>query len=426
MSAERAPELLDHLFRHQYGRMVAGLTRVFGTDQLDLVEDLVAESMVRALKTWPFAGIPDDPQAWLVRVASNLGMDVLRRRSRERRKQDELRQWAADRAPAAAADGELREIEDDTLRMMFTCCHPGLGASARVALTLKLIGGFGVAEIAAALLAKEATIAQRLSRAKAWLQSRQVAFEVPVGAELGGRLTSVLEVLYLMFNEGYAAHRGEDLVRVDLVAEAVRLTSLLLQVEVLAEPRAHALLALMLLLAARLPARTDAAGELSTLAVQDRSLWDRRAIAAGLHHFERSMRGDQISVFHVEAAITACHAGAPSYADTDWPAILERYDTLSRLQPSPIVHLNRAVAVAKVRGTAAGLAVLRELEDLPSLRSYHLLPATRAVFEWHLGDRSAAAASFAAALALACNDPERAFLERRLAACRAGASAPLF
>jgi RNA polymerase sigma-70 factor (ECF subfamily) len=421
VAADSSGELIEHLFREQYGRMVAGLTRVFGPQQLDLVEDIVAEAMLRALKTWPFEGTPDDPRAWLVRVARNLGLDALRRRATAARKLDELRRWEA----AAPAAGE-QEIADDTLRMMFTCCHPALAAHEQVALTLKTLCGFGVSEIAAALLAKEATIAQRLSRAKARLQRERVAFDVPAGEELGERLTAVLDVLYLLFNEGYRAHRGDEVVRGELVHEAIRLGAELLKLPATAQPRVHALLALMYLLGARLPARLGGGGEILTLAEQDRSLWDRRWLAAGAEHFRRAMQGAAVTALHTEAAIAACHAAAPRYADTDWSAILARYDELLALAPSPIVRLNRAVALAKVRGVAAGLAEVEALGDEPALRAYALLPATRALLEWHVGRRAAAAASFAAALALGCTQPERALLERRLRECEAGAAAPAF
>ena len=417
--------LVDDLFRRQYGRLVAGLTRVFGPARLDLVEDMVQEALMRALRRWPYEGIPREPEAWLVQVARNLALDALRRRAMADRKLAELEQWAATASgPAAAA--EPTEVTDDTLRLIFTCCHPALSCESRVALTLKTLCGLGVPEIARALLAKDATVAQRLTRAKAQLQREQVAFEVPSPDDLDGRLDSVLEVLYLLFNEGYAAAQGEDLVRLDLVREAIRLADLLLSMPRTAQPRVHALFALFLFQAARVPARQDGDGALLTLAQQDRSRWDRRVLAAAWHHFERSMAGAEVTAYHLEAAIASAHAAAPTYAQTDWPTILRRYDQLAALVATPIVRLNRAVAVAKVHGAAAGLAELDALAADGALVGYHLLPATRAQLLWSLGDCAGAAAAFRTALALPCSLPEQRLLTTRLAACEAGAPAAEF
>ncbi len=414
--------LVDDLFRRQYGRLVAGLTRVFGPARLDLVEDMVQEALMRALRRWPYEGIPREPEAWLVQVARNLALDALRRRAMADRKLAELERWAASAVDPVAT--EPKEVADDTLRLIFTCCHPALSCESRVALTLKTLCGLGVPEIARALLAKDATVAQRLTRAKAQLQREQVAFEVPSSDDLDGRLDSVLEVLYLLFNEGYAAAQGEDLVRLELVREAIRLADLLLSMPRTAQPRVHALFALFLFQAARVPARQDGDGALLTLAQQDRSRWDRRVLAAAWHHFERSMSGAEVTAYHLEAAIASAHAAAPTYAQTDWPTILRRYDQLAALVATPIVRLNRAVAVAKVHGAAAGLAELDALVARGQLADYHLLHATRAQFQWSGGDRAGAMASFAAAQACACSLPERRLLEQRERACRTGEAAP--
>jgi RNA polymerase sigma-70 factor (ECF subfamily) len=421
------PELLDHVFRRHYGRMVAGLTRVFGADNIDLAEDVVQDALLRALKTWPYGGMPDDPEAWLVRVAQNAGRDALRRRSMMREKLDELERWAASYAEAAEPSrSSLVTIADDSLRMMFLCCHPRLTPESQVALTLKTLCGLGVREIAAALLSKPATVAQRLTRAKALLQRERVAFELPPPDQLGTRTESVLDVIYLMFNEGYRAHEGAELVRKDLVEEAVRLAGLMLEVPQAHQPQVHALIALMCFIGGRLPARTDAAGEPLTLALQDRDLWDRRWIACGFHHFERSIGGARVTRFHAEAVIASYHAAAPTYADTDWRQILERYDDLLARYDSPLARLNRAVAVAKVHGIAAALAELDELGNCHELRDYSLLPATRAQLHWSGDDREAAIANYLAALRMRCSAPERAFLERRLRSCRDGEPAPAF
>jgi RNA polymerase sigma-70 factor (ECF subfamily) len=418
-----AGPLVDQLFRHQYGRMVAGLARVFGSDLLDLVEDVVQEALLRALRVWPYEGTPRDPEAWLVQVARNLALDALRHRKMAERKHAELERWAA--SATRARGGELpAEVADDTLAMMFMCCHPCLPAASRIALTLKTLCGLDTAEIARALLAKEPTVAQSLTRAKARLQREGVTLAVPSDAELPRRLDSVLEVLYLLFNEGYSAAHGDDLVRAELVREAMRLVDLVLAMPATGQPKVHALAALMRFQAARLPARIDAAGEPLTLPEQDRGLWDRAMIGAGFAHFERALSGNELTAFHVEAAIASCHAAAPSYAATDWSAILRRYDQLLALADSPVARLNRAIAVAKVHGADAALAELDALDA--ALAHYYLLPATRAHLLWAQGERGAAGGAFARAMACSCSEPERALLVRRAAACERGEPAPGF
>lgn len=416
--------LVDHLFRHQYARMVAGLTRVFGSDLLDLVEDVVQEALLRALRVWPYEGTPREPEAWLVQVARNLALDALRRRAMTDRKQAQLEAWAERMSRLSTSSDLPAEVADDTLSMMFMCCHPTLSPEARVALTLKTLCGFGTSEIARALLAKEATVAQRLTRAKAQLQRGAAAFEVPPAHELPARLDSVLEVVYLLFNEGHAAARGDNLVRAELAHEALRLGALLLGMPQTALPKVHALVALLAFQAARLPARTDAVGEPLTLAQQDRTLWDGHLLRAGFHHFERSLEGDELTPYHVEAAIASCHAAAKTYAETDWPTILRRYDQLVALADSPIVRLNRAVAMAKVHGAQAGLTELDLLTRTGKLADYCLLPATRAQLLWMLARHGEATTAFEQALSCPCSEPERQFLTRRLAACRRGDTAP--
>ena len=418
----RAPhELVEDLFRHRYGRLVAGLVRRLGPARLDLAEDVVAEAFLRALRAWPAEGVPERPDAWVFRVAKNLALDTLRRR--EESAVAEL----ADAAPAAERAERAEPGDgpaDDTLRMMFTCCHPALPADTRVPLVLKTVCGFGASEIAAALLAKEAAIAQRLTRGKARLQGLGARFEVPPPRELAERLPPVLDALYLMFNEGYRAHRGEDLVRPDLVEEAVRLAALLAEDEHTARPEVHALLALMLLSGARLPARVDALGDVLTLAEQDRSRWDRRWIAHGFEQFRRSIGGERLTPWHVEARIASLHAVAREYAATDWSAILAAYDQLVAIADTPVVRLNRAVALAKVAGPRAGLAELGALDGAPELGRYGLVAAVAAHLHWQLGEHDAALERFQRALTLACTGPEARLLARRRDACRERAPAP--
>jgi RNA polymerase sigma-70 factor (ECF subfamily) len=403
--------------------MVAGLCRVLGAGRLDLVEDVVQEALLRALRVWPAGGVPDNPEAWVFRVARNLAIDTLRRRKVANTLDDELQQWVA-REEARPEPPDPAGIADDTLRLLFVGSHPAVPADARVPLILKTVCGFGVPAIARALLQKEATIAQRLVRAKARLQGGDVAFEMPPPDQLPARLHLVLQVIYLIFNEGYRAHAGRDLVRHDVVDEAVRLCSLLLEVPETRTPAVHALLAQMLLLGARLPARTDAAGDLLPLAEQDRTRWDRRWLQAGFDQFARSIGGDELTPYHCEAAIASLHAAAPSYEATNWHRILEEYDRLMHLSPSPIVGLNRAVAVGKVSGPAAGLKALEPLRADRSLSDYFLFAATAAQLHWADGDCGAAARELERALEQPCSEPERRLLQRRLESCRRGDPPP--
>jgi len=296
----QVPQLVDHLFRREAGRMVAALTRVLGAENLSLAEDVVQESLVQALRTWPFRGVPENPGGWLMQVAKNRALDLLRREANLARKEEAIRGWSA----ALVAD-DPEEAMDDQLRMIFICCQPAVPREARVALTLKTVGGFGVPEIARAYLAKEATIAQRLVRAKRKIQEIRPPFEVPPPAELPAALDSVLEALYLMFNEGYAAAAGEELVRQEVCAEAVRLVRLVAEHPALDVPKAHALAALLLLQAARNPARVDPEGNLLLLCEQDRSLWDQPKIAAGFHHLDRAARGPELSVYQPSRPATS-------------------------------------------------------------------------------------------------------------------------
>jgi RNA polymerase sigma-70 factor (ECF subfamily) len=379
---------------------------------------VVQETLLKALRQWPYRGIPDNPGAWIMRVARNHALDVLRREHSLRGKHQQLAALAALDDPATPAEILDCELLDDMLRMMFTCCHPAIGREARVALTLKTLGGFGVHELARAFLTQETTIAQRLVRAKRTLRTQRIPFAVPDAAELPARLDSVLDVLYLLFNEGYSAHAGENLVRHDLCAEAIRLTSLLADHPTGDQPAVHALLALMLLQAARLPARTNAAGDLLLLEAQDRALWDRRLIDRGLRELQRSACGDELTEYHLQAGIAACHAVAPSYAATDWPRILADYDELMALSTSPVVALNRAVALAMVRGPRAGLDAVDQVGELPGMAGYHLFHATRAELLRRTDDEAGALESYELALDHTATDPERRFLMKKIAECK--------
>ncbi|HEY1380600.1 MAG TPA: DUF6596 domain-containing protein [Gemmataceae bacterium] len=406
--AADVPGLVEHLFRHEAGRLLAGLGRRLGLDHFDLAEESVQDALVQALRQWPRAGVPPNPAAWLARAAHSRALDRLRRKAADARARAALEE----RVTQPPADGD--EQLDDQLAMIFACCHPALAPEARVALTLKAVCGFGTAEVGRAFLLDEPAVAQRIVRAKRALREQAVALAVPPPAELPARLDSVLHVLYLLFNEGYAAHRGEDLVRHDLCEEALRLGLLLARRPDTALPKVHALLSLMFLQASRLPARVDDAGELLLLAEQDRSKWDGRLIAAGLRHLGQSSAGEELTTYHVEAGIAAVHAQAESEAATDWPRLVWLYDRLREQSPSPVVELNRAVVVARVDGPAAGLAALEPL-GWP-LRNYYLLHATRADLLRRLGRAAEAAEAYRAALACPCSEPERRFLRRRLGA----------
>jgi len=392
---------------------------VLGPAYLTLAEDAVQEAMIRALRTWPFDGVPDNAAGWLYTVAHHIAIDAVRRDRSFGDKTDAIvaeitRSGGGSTTDDTAVTGIDDQLRDDELRMIFMCCHPEIARDASVALSLKTVGGFSVGEIARAFLADDTAIAQRIVRAKKQIRERRLTLELPTGRALGERLDAVLDVLYFMFNEGYTAHQGEDLIRRDLCMEAIRLGRLIAETT-LATPKAHALVALMALLAARFPARVDEAGDLVLLDDQNRALWDERLIALGFSHFDRSMSGDEVSAFHVQAAIAATQARAVTPELMDWPLILEFYDQLAAIDPSPVVALNRAVALAKVRGAAEALTAVDRIARDPKLRHYHLLMAVRGQLLGELGRAAEAARSYEAALECdGVSEPERRFLRRRI------------
>lgn len=397
--------------------MVAHLARLLGPSHLDTAEETVQEAMLRALQTWPYQGVPDNAPAWLFRVAHNIAIDTVRHNRLLGEKTDAIVSELTRSADTEPDDPDVEErLRDDELRMILMCCHPEIARDASVALSLKTAGGFSVREIARAFLADDAAIAQRLVRAKRQIREKRLTLDLPHGRELKQRLDSVLDVLYFMFNEGYAAHEGDSLIRQDLCHEALRL-GLLVAGSSIAEPRAHALAALLAFQAARLPARVDQAGDLILLENQDRQRWDERLIALGFRHFDRSMAGEEVSAYHVQAAIAATHARSPDGRSVDWPTILELYDQLLSINASPVVALNRAVALARVRGPDAALRSIEPLEHDPKLRSYYLRLAVRGHLLMEVGRKEEAATCFRAALDCSCSEPERRFLCRKLAAC---------
>src|SRR5438874_12539947 len=398
--------------------MVATLTRIFGIEHLNLAEDVVQEALGRALQTWPYRGVPENPAAWIMRASRNLALDVVRREKVFRAKEAEITRLMerGGSAPETAFFSE-HEIADDRLRMMFVCCHPVIPAEAQVALALKALCGFSVPEISHAFLTTEAAIAKRLTRAKQKIQEAQVPFEIPIGDELTRRLDSVLHSLYLLFNEGYKASSGENLVREELCQEAIRLTELLVAHRAGNQPKTHALLSLMLLNAARNPTRLDSQGNLLRLKEQDRKRWDKSTIARGMFHIAQSAAGDELSEYHLQAGIAACHCAAKGYESTNWQQILSLYDRLIEFDQSPVVALNRAVALANIRGPKAGLQAVRSIRGLNKLSSYYLLYAVQGEFEMRSGNLQVAAEQFRKSFELADTKSERAFLLKRLQRC---------
>ncbi len=413
---ESVPQLVDHLFRHQAGRLVSNLVRSLGPAHVDLAEDVIQDALATALRRWPFDGVPDDPAAWLYRVSRNRAIDALRRHQTLRTKLEAMQIKPLAVSDDANPETALRfadELDDDVLRMIFACCHPSVPQEARGPLTLKLACGFNVSEIASAFLAREPTMAQRIIRAKRQLRSGHIEIEVPGSHAITERLGSVLEVLYLIFNEGYAAHQGENLIRSELVDEAIRLGSLVTSHKETSRPEAYALLSLMLLQASRIPARIDDRGRLVLLADQDRTLWNQQCISAGFKHLALATAGDQLSEYHDQAAIAACHAAAQRAEDTDWVQILAHYDSMIVRFPSPVVQLNRSVAVAMVHGPERGLETLESI-DPNVLNDYYLLPATRGEFHRRAGRSEDAVREFETALNLARTEPEKRFIQDRI------------
>ena len=410
--------LVDHLFRRQAGQMVATLTRTLGSRHLTLAEDAVQDALMTALQQWPFSGIPEQPSAWLFKVARNRALDRLRHLKMAAHKEPDVARAASPpdlQTNASLLRSELPPLDDDQVGMLFLVCHPSIAADARVALALKLVGGFSVSEIARAFLSPDTTIAQRLVRAKRALRDREIDFGMPEPRHLAARLDSVLDALYLMFNEGYAATAGDQLVRDDVAAEAIRLSALIARHPATETPKAWALQALMLLHSARFPARVDSDGTLFLLRDQDRTRWDRQCIGEGLRALDRASTGGEITPFHLEAGIAACHAVASSWQATDWTQIVELYDQLLELTRSPIVAVNRAIAISRVEGALSGLAAIDAIEPSAALDRYPLLPAIQAELWREAGDRERAIACYRAALAVARSGHEQRWLTLRLA-----------
>jgi RNA polymerase sigma factor (sigma-70 family) len=416
-------ESKDHLFRREAGRMVAALTRVFGVHNLALAEDVVQDAFCRAVEVWKFRGVPENPSAWLMATAKNRALDILRRQRTARTFAPELERLLESEWTLAPVVEELfapTAIKDNLLRMMFSCCHPRLPEAAQVALVLHILCGVSVSEIASAFVSAYAAIEKRITRAKKVLATSKSLFDVLDSAQFSARLPAVRRALYLLFNEGYHGASAETAVRAELCREAMRLTGILLEHPIGTAPVTYALASLMCLDAARLPARVDSSGNLVSLLDQDRSRWDQELVVEGLKLLELSATGSELTEYHVEAAIAAIHARALRMEDTDWETIVSLYDTLMTVSPSPIVALNRAIAVAQNEGPERGLEEIFSIADCDRLAAYPFYSAALGEFEFRRGRHETARKHFQAALALARNPMERRFFDLRVSVCERG------
>jgi RNA polymerase sigma factor (sigma-70 family) len=413
-------ELTDHLFRHEAGRMVAVLTRIFGVHNLALAEDVVQDAFCRALEVWSFRGVPENPSAWLMAAAKNRALDVLRREKTARTYEPELSRWLQSEWTLASEVKEMfsaTAIKDDQLRMIFSCCHPRLPEEVQVMLILHILCGFGVNEVASAFVTTYTAVEKRIPRAKKVLAGSNRLFDTQASKDFSDRLPAVQRALYLLFNEGYHGASAEFTVRAELCEEAIRLGKLLLEHPLGARPSSYALSALMCLNKSRLSSRVDASGKLTSLFDQDRSLWDRELISEGLRLLDLSAEGAEVTEYHIEAGIAAVHASAPTVQNTNWQEIISLYDALMEIRPTPIVALNRAIAVGQRDGADRGLREMRTIPDADRLAKYPFYYAAFAEFELQNGQIEDAVGHFEIALKYARNQMERQFFENRIARC---------
>lgn len=417
---EHISQLVDHLYRHEAGKLVAVLTRVFGPAHIQLAEDVVQDSLIEAIKDWPYKGLPSDPSAWLYKVAKNKALNILNREKYKRQYIVETVHQQSQWTDPSANDFAFAEhpVQDDQLRMIFTACHPSLSKDSQVALTLKTLCGFSISEIAHAFFTTEDTINKRLVRARQKIREANIPFEVPAPAEMEGRLEAVLETVYLVFNEGYSASSGDEIIRYELCEEAIRLAEIMaVHPAIQNKDNVYALLALMLLNAARFSSRIDASGNIRTLSEQDRTLWNTSLIQNGFSYLEKSTGQSAISVYHIMATISAYHCAAPDFESTDWKGILNLYDHLLLLDHSPLVKLNRSVPLAKVAGVQKALEELEQLKTDLSFTSYHLLYATEAEFYFEIKEFSKAAEAFRKAIHYSPLQAEKELLQKKLDRC---------
>lgn len=412
-------EISEHLFRREAGRMVSTLTRIFGIHNLELAEDVVQDAFCRALEVWKFRGIPDNPSAWLIATAKNRAVDVLRRERTARTFAPELTRFLESEwtlVPVVEENFGPNAIKDDELRMMFSCCHPEIATEAQVTLILKTLCGFSGSEIAHALLANEDAIEKRLGRARKVLRLSGTFVEL-TASDIRKHLEAVYQAIYLLFNEGYHGSHPERTVREDLCSEAIHLAFMLSEHPEGDKPKTNALVALLCFHAARLPGRVDDEGGLIQLEMQDRSKWDKDLIGRGFQYLDKASTGSELSEFHVEAAIAALHCASTTYEQIDWAKILELYDTLYRLKPSPIVALNQAIALGKAQGPEAGLAALQKISDSARLKDYPFYPAAQGELHLLAGRREEAVQHFEKALKLARSRAETDFFASKVRAC---------
>jgi RNA polymerase sigma factor (sigma-70 family) len=410
-------ETVDHLFRHECGKLVSVLTKLFGPQNLQLAEDVVQDTLLTALSNWKINGLPQNPSAWLFTAARNKAVDVLRQQKRK----DEfsksitpLLQSEYTLAPTVKEMVNTNTIDDDQLRMMFVCCHPSLSAEAQVSLILKTLCGFSVTEIAKAFITVYDTIEKRLYRARQTFRENNVQFELPAAADLDSRVESVLMAIYLLFNEGYNSTNHEYLIRNDLMNEAMRMCELICRNEKVNHANAHAVMALMCFTASRNDARLDAEGNILLLKQQDRSKWNRALIETGVFHLEESAAGETISKYHIEAGIAYEHAQARDYHHTNWNNILHCYNLLYELYPTPIIALNRAIVISELSGAAEGINAIENIQQLSSLKNYYLLPATLGELHWQLKHYDKAKIYFEEAITLTQSAIEKKLLQQKL------------
>lgn len=413
--ATRSEQIVEDLFRTEYGKLVSGLTRFFGPGNIQLAEDIIQETLIAALGHWSITQIPDNPTGWLVQVAKRKALNELKR---NKMMQKHHTSGVLRKNPEYELEQVFleTEIEDSQLRMIFTCCHPSLSTESQIALTLKTLCGFGVKEVANALLATESTINKRLYRAKKSIREAEVSFSIPQGKELSERLDVVGLTLYLMFNEGYNSTANSVAITKELCLEAMRLAKLLVaQFE--EHPKLSSLLSLMCFHVARFDARIDTQGAIVLFEDQDRNLWNQELIAAGMHYLRQSMNAGEISAYHIEARIAAEHCLADGFETTNWESIYEQYELLSRLKPNPIIELNQAIIRSKLSGLEESLSLLKRLEEKASLKNYHLLPATQGVFYMKMKNYTSAISYLNKALELNPSTSETRFIEQKISEC---------
>jgi RNA polymerase sigma-70 factor (ECF subfamily) len=413
-------EIEEHFFRHEFGRIVATLTRLFGVGNVALAEDVAQDAFCRAMETWKLRGLPKNPSAWVMAVARNRALDVLRRERTALVSEPELTRFLESEwtlVPTVEEAFSAHEVKDSQLRMMFSCCHPRLSKEGQIALILHILCGFSVKEIAQAFVSSHAAIEKRITRAKKILAGSAKLFDL-ADADFPSRLSAVLQALYLLFNEGYHGSSPEAAVRTDLCHEAMLLMNLLIEQPALASPESYALAALIHFNAARLPTRLDGSGNLVSFFDQDRSLWNHNLIAQGQALLDRSASGTELTKYHIEAAIASTHTSAARSEDTDWEQIVSLYDMLMAMHPSPVIALNRAIAVAQFDGPERGLQEIGAIHDLHRLSSYPFYPAALGELELRRGNQTVAKAHFSTALSLARNPMESNFLQRRINTCK--------